>query len=129
MPRPPKLASAITRGRLADGVPLGWAGADRVYNVGAVDQGLRRATKEYGLGGNDNHWLRSWSAELALAGAAGTPPLRCQPSDGTTRRPDTDPSDSRSTSRPISRAPLAMRPNRMHPSWGSGRAACSLDTA
>lgn len=66
----PRLAVGMVARAVAADVPFAWVAADSVYGVGELEAALRRAGKGYVLGVNSNHWFRSWSTEILVAGEA-----------------------------------------------------------
>lgn len=66
----PRLAAGMVAKAIAADVPFAWVAADSIYGVGELETALHRADKGYVLGANSNHWFRSWSAEILVAGEA-----------------------------------------------------------
>jgi SRSO17 transposase len=66
----PKLATRMIARAIAASVPFRWVAGDTVYDVGNIEQQLRRAGKGYVLGVSSAHVFRSWGKRPPVAGTA-----------------------------------------------------------
>ena len=64
----PKLATRMIARAMAASVPFRWVTGDTVYDVGDIEQQLRRAGKGYVLGVSSAHVFRSWSSGPGASG-------------------------------------------------------------